>query len=685
MHKHSYMALAVAGVIASNAAYAQKQANENSKRPAIETVVVIGEQDPVANAQFINTLDSAELKKNQATWIPDLIKTLPNIDILGDNNNPMSRNISIRGLDQQHIATTIDGARYNHYDVKSGSWTIPPTLLKEIDIVNGSSSGAAGGLVRLRTKSADDILQPNSDFGGEIHSAYRSNNAQRLISTTLAGKMDNNFGLLGNYSYSKMNNGELGDGTTIPFSSGDFKSGLLKANWELNENHQLEASMVLFDGRDYRTREEIGHRDRKASNLVVSHSYAPGNDLINIESSIYRNTTKYTVFTPSFLDEGETTPVNITEDKITTTGLSSVNYSSLGDNSFSLGLEVYEDQLNHKLFLDGVETPDVEHAPNAKIKRRALFSVFDWKITDNIRILPSLRYDRLGIVSENAELGGVAVGRDIRWETQLSKGLRLSWEAISGLNLYAAYNEALTSPRISQLFIEGRGFQPNPNLKPEKSKNKEVGAHFTTTNVWTNSDKLSLKLNIFRNDIADFITKEYTDPDFPDGTFINANSVKLSGLEAKADYSFSDYLISASYGQTKGQDKLSGQYLFDMPSDKIRLSFDWNISNEISSRIGLIHAFKNHRVPVEGWYSASRGAPIEYGTLPSKFDQSAKSWTTLDWSMRYEPENVPGLAFNLSATNLTNKYYTIRTYNEERPEKYYEAGRSFNLAFDYKF
>ncbi len=48
-------------------------------------------------------------------------------------------------------------------------------------------------------------------------------------------------------------------------------------------------------------------------------------------------------------------------------------------------------------------------------------------------------------------------------------------------------------------------FLPNPNLRPEVGKNKEVGFNFKFDNVFAKSDSFRAKLNGFQNDVDDYI------------------------------------------------------------------------------------------------------------------------------------------------------------------------------------
>ena len=48
-------------------------------------------------------------------------------------------------------------------------------------------------------------------------------------------------------------------------------------------------------------------------------------------------------------------------------------------------------------------------------------------------------------------------------------------------------------------------FLPNPNLRPEVGKNKEIGLNLKYNDIFTSGDSFRGKFNVFRNDVDDYI------------------------------------------------------------------------------------------------------------------------------------------------------------------------------------
>lgn len=652
---------------------------EETSRPELETVTVIGSSNSYESLQSIDTLDMSELNRNEVMWLPDALKNMPNIDIAGDSNNPMSRNITIRGLDRQYIAVTIDGARHNFNATKSGSFTQPMNLLKQVDVIRGASSGAGAGLIRMETKSASDLLQPGKNVGGQIQLGSRSNNGAESASLslfTVQGKWD----ALVSGSRTTTQNLNIGEGVESPLSEMHNSSSLAKIGYQLSPEQKLFLSHSSTEGTDKRTRLDTEARERSANNLVLGYDWQSSSKWLDLQARLYQNTSNHKV---TDRESG-----GITEDIHSTQGLSLTNISSISSGVASYGIEYYEDSIEPKareFTDDGVVGTDPTKEPQGKLKTSALFALYDYSVTNNLSILPSLRFDQVSMQSEDAvDVEGNPVGRNANSKTQLSKGLRISWKPVDGLTAHASYSEALVAPRLTELYVSGKGFEPNPGLKPVQAQNKEIGLVSAQADLFGNGQN-SVKLNVFDNELKNYIGKEYTNPDYKDGSYKNLDSVRIHGFELSDHYVHGALALDASYAQTVGFDTNNKEYLFDMPSDKFRFSAQWSLQDNLTSQIVVNHALALTRVPAYGWFAEGRGAPSQYGALPEKYDQTTAAWTTVDLHFNYQPQSAENLAMNVSITNLTDRAYSNRYYAEEEPSKYYEEGRSINMNLAYNF
>ena len=74
------------------------------------------------------------------------------------------------------------------------------------------------------------------------------------------------------------------------------------------------------------------------------------------------------------------------------------------------------------------------------------------------------------------------------------------------------------------------GFGGNPDLKPEESRNYELGVRHSI------GDSQSVSLSAFRNEIDDLIEYVVLDPDTFDGQNFNVGRARIEGIEASWHY-----------------------------------------------------------------------------------------------------------------------------------------------------
>ena len=93
---------------------------------------------------------------------------------------------------------------------------------------------------------------------------------------------------------------------------------------------------------------------------------------------------------------------------------------------------------------------------------------------------------------------------------------------VAGFTPYVSYAEGYRAPSITETLIAGAHatgggprsssaartapaglfcFLPNPNLRPEVGKNKEIGFNLKYNGIFTPGDSFRGKFNVFRNDV----------------------------------------------------------------------------------------------------------------------------------------------------------------------------------------
>lgn len=114
--------------------------------------------------------------------------------------------------------------------------------------------------------------------------------------------------------------------------------------------------------------------------------------------------------------------------------------------------------------------------------------------------------------------------------------------------VYLNYSEGVRMPSLFEstlgLFTAA---VPGANLKPERSKNWEVGASTLKNDVFLDGDSAAAKLAYFDNKIENYITRDYQD--IYAGNLQNVDSFRVKGVELQTSYDmgrvFTD--VSATY------------------------------------------------------------------------------------------------------------------------------------------
>lgn len=122
------------------------------------------------------------------------------------------------------------------------------------------------------------------------------------------------------------------------------------------------------------------------------------------------------------------------------------------------------------------------------------------------------------------------------------------WE---GVQLFATYTEGWRPPSVHETLLNMPGLLvPNPQLRPETSKNYEYGINFLRDGLFQSGDKFRVKLAVFDNNYEDYIMREY-------GIFVglpttqrvfgNIPSAHFDGIELSGSYDMGRVFIEGNY------------------------------------------------------------------------------------------------------------------------------------------
>ncbi|WP_127207841.1 lactoferrin/transferrin-binding protein LbpA [Neisseria meningitidis] len=219
--KHGFQltltALAVAAAFPSYAANPETATPDAAQTQSLKEVTVraakVGRRLKEATGLGKIVKTSETLNKEQVLGIRDLTRYDPGVAVV-EQGNGASGGYSIRGVDKNRVAVSVDGVAQiqaftvqgslSGYGGRGGSGAINEIEYENISTVEidkgaGSSdhgSGALGGAVAFRTKEAADLISDGKSWGIQAKTAYGSKNRQFMKSLGAGFSKDGWEGLL---------------------------------------------------------------------------------------------------------------------------------------------------------------------------------------------------------------------------------------------------------------------------------------------------------------------------------------------------------------------------------------------------------------------------------------------------------------------------------------------------------
>ena len=219
--KHGFQltltALAIATAFPAYAAQAGGATPDAAQSQSLKEITVraakVGRRSKEATGLGKIVKTSETLNKEQVLGIRDLTRYDPGVAVV-EQGNGASGGYSIRGVDKNRVAVSVDGVAQiqaftvqgslSGYGGRGGSGAINEIEYENISTVEidkgaGSSdhgSGALGGAVAFRTKEAADLISDGKSWGIQAKTAYGSKNRQFMKSLGAGFSKDGWEGLL---------------------------------------------------------------------------------------------------------------------------------------------------------------------------------------------------------------------------------------------------------------------------------------------------------------------------------------------------------------------------------------------------------------------------------------------------------------------------------------------------------
>ncbi|MBC8952751.1 TonB-dependent receptor [Xenorhabdus sp. PB62.4] len=667
------MSASMLTVAISTNAFASAEDTIKKSSGTSDTLVVIADNN-AKDAPEDRKVSRNEIKVKQAQSVAEILKNVPGVQ--AGHPSALGQRFKIRGMDDQFINVTIDGARQEGYHFHhAGNYGIDPEMLKQVDIKVGSNSitydtGAIGGALKFETVDAGDLLAPGQLFGAKGKLNYSSNGdefQQSLATYGRLGAVD----LLGYFTHRNIHDSKSGRDNigrdSIP-TDGKLFNYLLKAKFNLTDEQYINVSkehykndaatsLRLNFGQDVNNGKKAKYAvDRDTHN--ITYGYAPvDNDLIDLKISAY-----HTEQTSTHMK-----PVNGNgkgfDSIVETQGIKVRNTSSFDTQKLShdltYGYEYFDTRMRFTKAEKNIHNKEVEKGNSSSVYLEDDIRLADFHVIPGIR-WDHYKYHTLSAQNESFE----------RTYSHFSKALGLKYELGESTTLFANYTELFRGPLGKELM--GLSNHGN-NLTATTGYNLETGLAGSYPSVFADNDSLAVSGKVFQTNFKNLSTT------LAKNELHNIPKARLEGFELATGYKLDNVSLKATYAKVNNK-IIKGNALFDKG-----LEFTPSVGDSIT--VGGSYLFDKTDIEL-GWNSRFVLAKNAKGTEKENTVRIHKSgYGVSNMYISWSPKTgaFKNAELQLGIDNVFDKRYNEHSYYLKTYQGQEEKGRTYKATISYKF
>lgn len=471
-----------------------------------------------------------DIQESQAVDVPSVLKNLAGIEVYQSGGIGKQSSMFMRGTNSSHVLVLLDGVRIS--SATSGATAIDQIMLDQverIEVVRGNASSlygsdAIGGVVQIFTRRGKGDLAFNGSAG------IGTNNTQR-ISAGLGGQSGNtDFHVqISKFSTDGVSAIKPAIVSNVNPDTDGYDNTSLSANMRhsLTVDHSLSVS--LFDSN---------------ANNLTDNPYGLSTDANTSKAHIQKSS----IVSENRISEGWQSKVQLSQ------GVDDIQNFLNGSPDIILGAQfkttndLLSWQNTLRLGNDDALIVGLEKL-NQQVSSSTLYS-------------RSSRSDDSLYTGYTGHYGAQQVQLNLRRDNYSDFGTANTWLIGYGFDVNTSWRvtantaTAFKAPTLNDLFYPftdygfGYSYVGNPNLKPERSLDNELGVHYTNNGQ-------SVDIVYFDNTIRDLIVGD----NLPAGSMINLNEARIDGVEVSISGQFDDIAVKLAMTQQNPRDTQTGQTL----------------------------------------------------------------------------------------------------------------------------
>ena len=426
----------------------------------------------------------------------------------------------MRGTSSNQVILLIDGMRVGSATSGSPAWSrIPPNQIERVEILRGPASSlygadAIGGVVQVFTRQGSGPFTPYFDVGGGSYDTFKASGGftgsaenwrYALNAGTEYSKGFNSISNPKNYSYNPDRDG--------------FRQNSVSGNLAYAFNKDNEAGINVFYSN--------GENDFDAGPTTDdSNKQALSSYNTYLRNALTANWTS-TLRAGRSVDDSQ----NYTDDLRSSKFRTNQNqYLWQNDISSSFGTFLAA--------LERLEQNVESTTAYSQTSRNINSAMLGWRGQfDAHSLQANVRND------DNSQFGDKTTG-SIAYGYQITP----AWRTNIG------YGTGFRAPTFNDLYFPlSFGFQGNPNLKPETSRNIEAAIHWKAY-------QQHVSLTLYRNSVDDLISFAFAQNTF-NSTMVNVSSALIKGGTLAYNGRVGDFTLGASYDYVDPTDEDTGKLL----------------------------------------------------------------------------------------------------------------------------